>query len=733
MNDTIELFAAGGEPVFYRPPAALPPEFLARFGPERGFSVRTEISDLLGMRPGLLRLYEAAAREGRTAEAPGLPPLSAAAGTMVCRAVLEGADGRVLATATAAKDETVLPDQGRFTINRVFFNLGQYSFTATRGFPTTVAVTASASAGTGVRGLRWEARPQDQPSGALPPGIHIDGGAGVDLAPNASVPMTVGFRADAGTTQESGTVFLVALAGDSGEAVRGSLRLDYRLGDARPVLFAEPTYLELGVRQGSTASGKIGIGNRGLAAATGVTARLLADNGGAPPAWLFLASTGALGTLDVGQNQLVQVTAAPGTSVADGVYTARLRVEAANAGGGDVPVSVSVTQRGEGGVRFHVSDIFTETPDARGQPIPGVAGAALTVQNEAVTGVQSRVVTDGQGVALIEKLPPGAYRYRASAPNHIDIGGRLQVQPGVTLSQPVFLDYAVINVSFSVTETTIQDRYDLTLTATYLTQVPAPVVLMEPLAVNLPDLQVGESATGELTITNYGLVRADHLAFVPPLSDEYYQFDWQGAVPGALPAKSRITVPYRITARKLQPQALHLPGQEPVMGAVGDGRYARTLRQVIARPLAGGSCSSYSTVASLRYDFECANGDVRPSGASTVFSRIRGGGCGGTATGPYVPPSPRCTADWCHDGGGFGGPVGGSPGAVPLTPSCTPDCPPNSTCCAGGGGSNPGGPPSLTGGGGSRGPGESGGPNGPWGGNASLGGGGGGGGSGASP
>lgn len=358
-----------------------------------------------------------------------------------------------------------------------------------------------------------------------------------------------------------------------------------------------------------------------------------------------------------------------------------------------MPVSAAVTRQGEGGVRFQVSDLFTETLDAQGQRIPGVAGAALVLQNEAVTGVERRMVTDAQGVALVEGLPPGAYRYRASAPNHTDASGRLQIQPGVILGQAVFLDYALISVSFSVTETTIQDRYDLTLTATYLTQVPAPVVLMEPLAINLPDLQVGESTAGELTITNYGLVRADHVGFAPPASDEYYAYEWLAAVPEALPAKTRITVPYRITARKLQPQALRLPpGLEPLMGALGDGRYAKALRDIVARPLAGGSCSSYSTVASLRYDYECANGEIRASGASTVFSRIRGGGCGSGA-GPYVPPSPRCTADWCHDGGGFGGGGGASPGAIPLTPSCTPDCPPSSTCCAGPGGSGPGGPP----------------------------------------
>ena len=388
----------------------------------------------------------------------------------------QDSDAGIYRVSVVHPDETALPDQGQFTINRIRFQYSQYRLLATRGVPATVAITATASAGTGAQGLRWVARPADQPSGALPPGITLDGGNGIDLAPGAHAPLTLEFRTTA-NAQETGTLFLTALARDSGEAARGTLRLDYRLGEAKPVLFAAPTYLELGVRQGETVSGALEVGNRGLATATGVTARLVGADGGAPPPWLFLASTPTLGALEVGQRQRLQVTAAPGSGIADGVYTAKVRIAADNATGGDVPVSVSVTQQGQGSVRFQVSDIFTETLDAQGQRIPGVVGATLTLQNEAVASIERRVVTDAQGAALIEGLPPGAYRFRVSAPNHTDASGRLQIQPGVTLGQPVFLDYTLISVTFSVTETTIQDRYDLTLTATYLTQVPAPVVL----------------------------------------------------------------------------------------------------------------------------------------------------------------------------------------------------------------------------------------------------------------
>lgn len=97
----------------------------------------------------------------------------------------------------------------------------------------------------------------------------------------------------------------------------------------------------------------------------------------------------------------------------------------------------------------------------------------------------------------------------------------------LTASERVFLDSQLISVEFSVTETTIKDEYHITLEATYhQTQVPAPVVLMEPASINLPDMQVGEEITGEITVSNYGLVQADDLQFTLPKTDQNYRYEF---------------------------------------------------------------------------------------------------------------------------------------------------------------------------------------------------------------
>src|SRR5204862_6493303 len=96
---------------------------------------------------------------------------------------------------------------------------------------------------------------------------------------------------------------------------------------------------------------------------------------------------------------------------------------------------------------------------------------------------------------------------------------RLVVKPGTTVNQPVFLDYNLLTVEWSVREITIQDRYEITLNATYETDVPAAVLVMQPASVNLPAMAIGEVFYGELTPTNYGLIRADHVRQQLPVDD----------------------------------------------------------------------------------------------------------------------------------------------------------------------------------------------------------------------
>ena len=75
----------------------------------------------------------------------------------------------------------------------------------------------------------------------------------------------------------------------------------------------------------------------------------------------------------------------------------------------------------------------------------------------------------------------------------------------------------------SVTPTTILDRYIITLSATYQTQVPAPVLILEPGTINIPPTAVGEFITGEFSLTNHGLLRADNVQIVYPSSTGLWQ------------------------------------------------------------------------------------------------------------------------------------------------------------------------------------------------------------------
>ncbi len=596
------------------------------------------------------------------------------------------------------------PANGSFTINRLSVNYAQYKLNAIRGFASSAVLNVSASAGTGATGVRWQAVPADQPSGSLPPGITLDAGTPIDIAAGTTAPTSIKLTgsASAGAT---GTIILKLFANESGATPRAELRLDYQLHEARPGLTPEPTALEIGVQQTKTASGKLTITNKGYSPAQNVRVQLLNRDGSAAPAWVSLASSPSIGALDIGQSTVIQVDARPGTDVNDGYYQLQLKISADNDPGGTVPVTIAVARDGQGGVRFKLVDIYTNTLDAQGKPIEGLANARITLQNEALTADIRTATTNTAGIAEFTGIPPGNYRWRASAANHSDASGRITVSAGLTANERVFLDYQVVSIEFSVTETTIRDVYNITLEATYQTQVPAPVVLLEPMSINLPALQLGEEFTGELTLSNYGLVRADEVKFALPTSDENFKYEFFGQLPTQLAAKSRVSIPFRITSLKelksglvvnTQPATLLEKlgaGYQPsaqMQNAIrqflrtGDGSaMARdTNLATIKEAAKAASCSSYQTQACASYQYDCAAGDVRSGSACSSISRVTGNACGGPG-GPGPVGTPICTPEnnWCGGGGGGwgGGWGGGSP--IPLSPTCVTPCKgPNCRC-----------------------------------------------------
>jgi hypothetical protein len=165
--------------------------------------------------------------------------------------------------------------------------------------------------------------------------------------------------------------------------------------------------------------------------------------------------------------------------------------------------------------------------------------------------------------ASIENKNPQPGEEREYKPSYNEKTGKVKedyalvtVKPGLTLNQPVFLDYNLITVEWSVREISIQDRYEITLNATYETDVPAAVVLLQPSSVNLPKMAAGDVYYGELVLQNMGLIRADNVRQTLPTSDPYFRFEFLTEVPKSLEAKQRVTIPYR-TSRCCAIAALH--------------------------------------------------------------------------------------------------------------------------------------------------------------------------------
>jgi hypothetical protein len=235
------------------------------------------------------------------------------------------------------------------------------------------------------------------------------------------------------------------------------------------------------------------------------------------------------------------------------------------------------------------------------------------------------------------------------------VGGRLSIKPGITLTEPVFLNYKLITVEWNVREVTIEDRYEIILNATYETDVPAAVLLMQPLSINLPKMAAGEVYYGELTLTNHGLIRADEVTMTPPPDDAWFRYEFLVDVPSSIEAKQRVTIPYRIIAI----QSLDAASTE------GNA--------------SGGGCYTYTSQVRVGGQYICKNGTVSFCSAGSYWvsasnSTCTGGGEGGGVGGNVA---------WDWGGGGNGGGFGGGSGggayqSIPGLPPCT-QC--DGVCC----------------------------------------------------
>lgn len=508
------------------------------------------------------------------------------------------------------------PEQKAFTINRVTVSPTPYKLDVPKNYPFSIPFTAKAGPGTAASNLRYSFDAASQTTGQLPAGISLQLPAPVSLAERQMLNVPVIFTAN-NEAQASGSLILNVISDEHAGSPIGQVKVDYTLSEAKPFLVSTPSFVETGMAQAATQIESVTIKNSGLEDAQNLQFSLSKSDGNAAPNWASIASQ-ANGTLAIGASRSIDLSFAPQANTPEGVYPLKLNVSGDNITSHAIDVYVSISQSGKGNLQFKAADIYTATIGKDGKQILGLANARVTVQNEDVATITQELTTDTLGEALFQNLPAGRYKFRATAANHQEVAGRLLVKPGITANQALFLNYNLINVEWSVREITIQDRYEITLNATYETDVPAAVVVMQPASVNLPKMNVGDVYYGELTLTNFGLVRANHVKQQLPVSDGRYRYEFLVEVPSELNAKQRVTIPYRVVSL------------QSLEAAASSGNAS------------GGGCDNYSNKMSVSCDFPCANGNVSTCGSSTSWFSVSqsscnspGGGAGGGDAGGF--------------------------------------------------------------------------------------------------
>jgi YD repeat-containing protein len=522
-------------------------------------------------------------------------------------------------------DVTDKPVMGQFTISKVSITPSVINLTIPKNYEKAISLSVATSEGTDVHNLKITA-PEIE-------GVHTALGSPIHLGSKGTATLPFTIWAD----NKAPSAATITLMVSSDEAVWGTVTINAQFQEARPALYYTPDHVETGVALNQMVTETITLENKGLADLTDMTLSIIPQSGGATPSWVVLSGT--QGSLPVGGKRVVSLTFSP-TGIAEGVYPFYLRVTSSNYPTTDIRIYVSVTQSGIGNALFKVQDIYSGTLQ-NNRIVQGLSNAKITIQNEQVLTIQQIKNTDSLGEALFTGLPTGTYKYRVSAANHQEQIGRLWIKPGVTQAEQVFLDYNLVTVEWEVKETTIKDTYEVVLTATYETNVPAAVVAIEPKSIIIPAMKAGEVFYGELTITNYGLIRADNVRLTSPSTDQYFKYEFLKSVPQTLAAKEKITIPYRITAL-----------------TSGDG--------------SGGGCYTYAPATRIDYTYTCANGQLTARADLSYFVKVIGVCI--SPTGTTSPVTINISGGGAPGGGSSGGGWGGQ-----SSPISGIVCPPERT------------------------------------------------------
>ncbi len=301
----------------------------------------------------------------------------------------------------------------------------------------------------------------------------------------------------------------------------------------QPLLLATPQPLYAGMKRGDQTLVELRLQNRGGAETGQLTVDLPTAD------WLHLATPNPLPSLGPGQETRLALALTPAANADFALFEGRFHIRQTNGGSLPVPFAFRVVSDAVGDLEVTTVNQFFYY--AEGAPtLP--AGTVQLVDAFADAPV-AEAVSDANGIARFDNLAEGYYTVVARADKHRESRGTVFVAAGATTPYLAYLVRRTVEVVWSVREVELEDRVEVIIETTFETNVPAPVVTIEPPIINLAGLTtVGQIERLDLTISNHGLISANNLLLEFD-AHPFYAIEPLITDLGDLPARSSLKIP----------------------------------------------------------------------------------------------------------------------------------------------------------------------------------------------
>ena len=301
-----------------------------------------------------------------------------------------------------------------------------------------------------------------------------------NLNAGASIGIPVVISAEPGTPPSAPQTFTLQVKSTEGSTDSTAISVNLHEAVSIPVVTPDP--LKIGVNSSETARKLVTVANQGYAPMTDTVLQITDPD---TFNWITVVN-GDLGDIGAASSKECQIFVDPPDDIQMGNYVVQLDLTYDTE---SIPVylTVEITADVVGQVAFKVhDDTGSIVPGAEVNLISKEFHVNVTPQGEQEYNDVITATTDGDGYVLFEDVPTGDYRYLISAEGHDPEESELTVEPGTTPQTiGVILVTNLVDVEFTVTPTTIQDQYDLTLNITYVTDLTKPTLYPTPSRINL--------------------------------------------------------------------------------------------------------------------------------------------------------------------------------------------------------------------------------------------------------